>query len=66
MNNKSISTERAPLAYSIPGASATSTLSIRKISDAIRRGELKAYRKGRRRLVLREDLEAYLKSEETA
>ncbi len=51
-----------PLAYSIRQAAAASSLSIRKLSDAIRHGELPAFRKGRRRIVMREDLLNYLKS----
>lgn len=50
------------LAFSLRGASDASSLSIRKLSDAVRRGELRAFRKGRRRIIFREDLEVYLRS----
>ena len=56
------STRGERLAFSFRGASTASSLSVRKLSDAVRRGELRAFKKGRRRIILREDLEAYLRA----
>ena len=50
-----------PMAYSPEGASQTSTLSLREIMKAIRAGHLRSFKKGRRRIIFRKDLEAYLK-----
>jgi hypothetical protein len=57
-----MTSEQQPLAYSLKLASAVSSLSIRKLSDAIRRRELRSFKKGRRRIILRPDLETYLRS----
>ena len=53
----------SPVAFSIRQAAAASSLSIRTLSEAIRHGELRAYRKGRRVIVMRDDLETYLRSQ---
>ncbi len=55
---------KEPLAYNIQQAAASSSLSVRKLADAIRRGELRSFRKGRRRVVLKVDLVKYLKAGE--
>jgi excisionase family DNA binding protein len=56
-----ISDQREPLAYDIRQAEVVSSLSSRKLSDAIRRGELRSFKKGRRRIIMRADLEDYLR-----
>ena len=48
------------LAYSPREAATTSSLSERHIAKAIADGELKSVKKGRRRLILAEDLRKYL------
>ena len=48
------------MAYSRMGAADASSLSEDEIDRAIRAGQLRAKRKGRRVLVLREDLHAFL------
>jgi excisionase family DNA binding protein len=50
------------LSFSLQGAAEASSLSLRTLSDAIRRGELRSFKRGRRRIILRDDLEAYLRS----
>jgi len=50
------------LSFSLKGASDASSLSVRKLWDEIQKGKLKSVLKGRRRLILRADLERYLKS----
>jgi excisionase family DNA binding protein len=45
----------------LQAAQATS-LSLRTIAYAISTGELRSFKKGRRRLIFREDLETYLRS----
>jgi excisionase family DNA binding protein len=52
------------IAYSPREAAAASSLSVRKLMAAIADGHLKSYRKGRRRLIFREDLERYLRNEQ--
>jgi len=54
-------TTSQPLAYSLQQAAAVSSLSVRKLSEDIRRGALRSFRKGGRRVVLRADLLKYLK-----
>ena len=56
--------ERVVLAYSPKEAAAASSLSLRKVMEAIATRELRSLKKGRRRLILRTDLEAYLRSGE--
>jgi excisionase family DNA binding protein len=51
------------MAYSPQGAAEASSLSLREVMRAIAAGQLRSFKRGRRRLVFREDLEAYLKSE---
>ena len=58
-----MNTDQEPIAYNVRQAAAASSLSVRKLSDAIRLRELRSFKKGRRRIILREDLEAYLRSE---
>jgi len=48
------------VAYSPEEAAAASSLSVRSIWNAIARGELRSSKKGRRRLILARDLEAWL------
>jgi excisionase family DNA binding protein len=50
------------IAYSPKGAAHASSLSLREVMKAIRAGKLASFKKGRRRIILRQDLEAYLKS----
>lgn len=50
------------MAYSPKGASQASSLSIRQVMKAIANGELRSFKRGRRRLIFREDLETYLRS----
>jgi excisionase family DNA binding protein len=54
------------IAYSPPQAAAASSLSLRTITAAIASGELRSFRLGRRRIVFRTDLDAYLRSEITS
>ena len=49
------------LAYSPQGAALASSLSIRKIREAIATGELRSRKKGRRRIILAGDLNRYLR-----
>lgn len=51
-------------AYSLKEVSESTSLSIEFLRKEIRHGKLKATKKGRRVLVLSEDLESYLKSDE--
>lgn len=55
-------TNPTPLAYSPRQAAEASSLSLRQIMEAIARGELASVKKGRRRLILAGDLEAYLRT----
>lgn len=50
------------LAYSREAASVATSLSEDEIDKAIKRGELRAKKKGRRVVILRADLEAWLGS----
>ena len=52
-----------PIAYSPQRAAEASSLSLRYVMKAIAQGTLKSFKKGRRRIVLREDLEKYLRGE---
>ena len=54
-------TEQAPLAYSPRGAAEASSFSLREVMKAIADGELRSFKRGRRRIILREDLEQFLK-----
>ena len=51
-----------PLALSPRQVVDVSSLSLRQVMKAIATGDLKSFKKGRRRIILREDLEAYLRS----
>ena len=51
-----------PLAYSPRQAADVSSLSLRKLMKDIANGRLRSYRKGRRRIILAEDLRRYLRS----
>ena len=51
-----------PVAYSTRQAALVSSLSLRHVMNAIATGELRSYKKGRRRVIFREDLETYLRS----
>lgn len=51
-----------PLAYGLAGASLASSLSKRALSAAIRAGELRSYKRGRRRIIFRQDLEDFLRA----
>jgi excisionase family DNA binding protein len=51
------------IAYSPREAADVTSLSLRKLMDAIAAGELRSFKKGRRRVIFRADLEAYLRSE---
>ena len=51
-----------PLALSPRQVVDVSSLSMRHVMKAIATGELKSFKKGRRRIIFREDLEAYLQS----
>ena len=53
-----------PMAFNLQEAAVASSLSARKLADAIRSGRLPSYRNGRRRLIFREDLERYLKGQD--
>jgi Helix-turn-helix domain len=50
----------APLAFTIPAASAASATSRTSLYEEIRRGRLQARKRGRRTVILRDDLEAWL------
>ncbi len=50
----------AVVAYSPKGVAEASSLSLRKVMEDIAAGRLKSYRKGRRRVILAEDLRRYL------
>lgn len=50
----------APLAYDIPGASKESKVGRSKIFEEISAGRLKARKVGRRTIILRDDLVAWL------
>lgn len=52
------------LAYSPKQAAETSSLSLRQIMKVIANGRLPSSKIGRRRLVMRKDLEAYLRKGE--
>jgi excisionase family DNA binding protein len=54
--------ELKPIAYSTRQAAVVSSLSLREVMKAIATGELKSFKKGRRRIIFRQDLEAYLRS----
>jgi excisionase family DNA binding protein len=56
-------TQSEPIAYSPQGAAETSSLSLRHVMKEIASGRLKSIKKGRRRIILREDLEEYLSAE---
>jgi len=51
---------RVPLAYSPRGAAEASSFSLREVMKAIADGELRSFKRGRRRIILREDLEQFL------
>ena len=55
-------TTSEPIAYSPQRAAETVGLSLRFVMKAISSGKLHSLKKGRRRIILREDLEAYLRS----
>jgi excisionase family DNA binding protein len=55
-------TSSTPLAYSPQQAAAATSLSLRTITAAIAAGQLSTLKVGRRRLILREDLDSYLRS----
>jgi excisionase family DNA binding protein len=59
-----IAANSEPIAYSPQRAAETSGLSLRYVMKAISGGKLRSFKKGRRRIILREDLEAYLRSVE--
>jgi excisionase family DNA binding protein len=49
-----------PLAYSIPEACASSRIGRTTLYEAIRAGELRAVKRGRRTLILAEDLKSWI------
>jgi excisionase family DNA binding protein len=49
-----------PLAYSIPEACASSRMGRTTLYEAIRAGELRAVKRGRRTLILAEDLKSWI------
>jgi excisionase family DNA binding protein len=51
------------IAFSPQEAAETTSLSLRTLMDAIASGELRSLKKGRRRLILAKDLDAYLQSQ---
>jgi excisionase family DNA binding protein len=53
-------TESTKIAYSPREAAIATSLSLRKITRAISAGELKSSKIGRRRIIQRRDLEAFL------
>jgi excisionase family DNA binding protein len=54
--------EPAPIAYRMPDASKAAGISKAKLYEEIAAGRLKAIKKAGRRLILRTDLEAYLRA----
>jgi excisionase family DNA binding protein len=52
-----------PIAYSPQRAAEASGLSLRYVWKALSTGALRSFKKGRRRIIFREDLEAYLRAE---
>jgi hypothetical protein len=51
-----------PCAYSLDGAHKASGLSRKRITAAVKDGELRRYRVGVKKLILRVDLEAWIRS----
>lgn len=51
------------IAYSPQQASDVSSLSLRTITAAIASGQLRSFKRGRRRIIFRTDLDTYLRSE---
>ncbi|AYJ86889.1 DNA-binding protein [Sphingomonas paeninsulae] len=51
-----------PLAFTIPEAVATSRVSRSEIYAALQRGDLEAKKRGRRTLILREELQRFMSS----
>jgi excisionase family DNA binding protein len=51
---------QTPLAYSIPEACASSRMGRTTLYEAIRAGELRAVKRGRRTLILVEDLKSWV------
>jgi excisionase family DNA binding protein len=49
------------LSYNPQEAALTTGLPLRTITAAIASGELRSFKKGRRRIIFREDLDAYLR-----
>ena len=56
---------RDAIAYSPKEAADVSSLSLRKLMAAVATGELRSFKKGRRRIILAKDLEAYLQATES-
>jgi excisionase family DNA binding protein len=54
------------IAYSPEQAAQVSSLSVRSIAAAIATGDLRSFKRGRRRIIFKADLETYLRSAETA
>jgi excisionase family DNA binding protein len=52
-----------PLTYSPQAAAQVTSLSLRRITTAIATGELRSVKRGRRRLIFREDLERFLRGD---
>jgi excisionase family DNA binding protein len=52
-----------PLAYRMPDASRVTGISIAKLYELIAAGELKSVKRGGRRLILRADLETFLRAD---
>jgi hypothetical protein len=52
-----------PISYTLPGASLATGVSVRQLARDVASGALVSFKRGRRRLVLRTDLERWLRGE---
>lgn len=57
-----MTSEQMPIAYGLRGAAFASSLSKRTLQNAIRDGTLRSYKRGRRRIIFRQDLEDFLRA----